>query len=184
MKSQTALGQLSRFYDLPTFGHAGASDSSAVDFQCGMEMMWSILISAQAGLNLCHDVGYLGSGLLFSIGSLLLGDEVISAVSHFMGGIEVHKETLALDVINKVGPEGNFLSEETTIKFLKQEGWYPGLLNRKQLQVWKAEGSKTVNQRLEEEVYKLIEADVPPLISDDEIKEIDKIIADREKNLA
>ena len=52
------------------------------------------------------------------------------------------------------------------------------------MQIWKSEGSKALNQRVEEEVHKLIEADVPSLISDDEIKEVDKIIAEREKNLA
>lgn len=183
MKSQAALGQISRFYDIPTFGFAAISDSATIDVQCGMEMMWSVLINALAGLNLCHDVGYLNSGLIFSLESLLLGDDIIAAVNHFMGGIEVNEETLALEVINKVGPEGNFLSEEHTMRFLKQEGWYSRLLNRKQFQAWKGEGSKTVNQRLEENVHRIIEEDVPPLISSDEMKELDRIIGGREKNL-
>jgi len=183
MKSQVALGQISRFYNLPTFGFAAVSDSPAIDVQCGMEMMWSVLVNALAGLNLCHDVGYLNSGLVFSLESLLLGNDIISAVSHFTDGIEVSEETLALDVIDKVGPEGDFLLEETTAKFLKQEGWYSQLLNKKQFQAWKADGSKTVNQRLEEKAHKIIEEDVPPLISNDEMKELDKIIAEREKKL-
>jgi len=86
-------------------------------------------------------------------------------------------------VIDKVGPEGDFLSEESTTKFLKQEGWYSQLLNKKQFQAWKADGSKTVNQRLEEKAHKIIEEDVPPLISNDEMKELDRIIAEREKKL-
>lgn len=183
MKSQAALGQISRFYNLPTFGFAAVSDSTTIDVQCGMEMMWSVLINALAGLNLCHDVGYLNSGMVFSLESLLLGDDIISAVSHFTDGIEVNEETLALDVIDKVGPEGDFLSEESTAKFLKQEGWYSQLLNKKQFQAWKADGSKTVNQRLEEKAHQIIEEDVPPLISNDEMKELDKIIAEREKKL-
>jgi len=184
MKSQAALGQISRFYGIPTFGFAAVSDSNTVDAQCGMEMMWSVLVNALAGLNLCHDVGYLNSGLIFSLESLLLGDDIISAVSHFADGIQVDEETLALDIIDKVGPEGNFLSEGHTVKFLKQEGWYSQLLNKKQFQAWQAGGSKTVNQMLEEKAHKIIEEDVPPLISNDEMKELDKIIAGREKKLA
>ena len=184
MKSQAALGQITRFYNIPTFGFACVSDSASIDVQCGMEMMWSTFINALAGLNLCHDVGYLNSGLLFSLESLLLGDEIISAVNHFMNGIEVNEETLATDLINKVGPEGSFLSEENTLKFFKKEGWYSPLLNRKHFQAWKAEGSKTVNQRLAEKAHKIIEEDVPALISNDAMKELDKIIAEREKKLA
>ena len=184
MKSQAALGQISRFYGIPTFGFSCVTDSAEIDAQCGMEMMWSALVNALAGLNLCHDVGYLSSGMIVSLESLLLADEIISAVSHFMEGIEVNEETLALDVIEKVGPAGNFLSEKHSIRFLKKEGWYPRFLNRKNFQTWKTEGSKTVNQRLEEKAHQIIEEDVPPLISEDEMKELDKIIAEREKKLA
>ena len=183
MKSQAALGQISRFYNIPTFGFACMTDSATVDAQCGMEMMWSALISALAGLNLCHDVGYLNSGLLISLESILLGDEIISAVSSFIDGIQVNEETLALDLINKVGSEGNFLSEEHTIRFLKQEGWYPQFLNKKHFKAWRAGGGETVNRRLEEKAHEIIEEDVPPLISEVEAKELDRIIADRKKRL-
>ena len=184
MKSQAALGQISRFYNIPTFGFACITDSVTVDVQCGMEMMWSALINALAGLNLCHDVGYLNSGLIASLESILLGNEIISAVSSFIDGIQVNEETLALDVIEKVGPAGNFLSEKHSIRFLKKEGWYPRFLNKKSYQTWKAEGSKTINQGLEEEAHKIIEEEVSPLLSDDEVKELDKVIAAREKELA
>jgi len=183
MKSQAALGQISRFYNIPTFGFACVSDSAEVDAQCGMEMMWSALVNALAGLNLCHDVGYMNSGLIVGLESLLLGDEIISAVSHFVNGIEVNEDTLALDVIEKVGPEGNFLSEEHTTQFFKQEGWYPWVLNRKHFQLLKSEGGKTINQRLGEKAHQIIEEDVSPLISDDEMKELDKIIVARERKL-
>lgn len=123
-------------------------------------------------------------GLLFSLESLPPGNEIIPAVNHFMNGIEVNDVTLALEVINKIGPEGNFLMEENTRKFLKKEGWYPKFLNREKFQARKAEGSKTINQKLEQEVHKIIEEDVDPLISDDEMKGIDKVIAEREKKLA
>jgi len=183
IKAQAALGQISRFYNIPTFGFACCTDSTAVDVQCGMEMLWSILINALAGLNLCHDIGYLNSGLLFSLEALLLADEIISAVNQFMAGIEVNDDTLAVDLINKVGPEGNFLSEEHTLRFLRKEGWYPQFLNRKNYEAWKAGGCKTVNQRLEQKVHQIIEEDIPPLVSTDEMKELNKIIAEREKKL-
>jgi len=183
MKSQAALGQISRFYNIPTFGFACVSDSAEIDAQCGMEMMWSALVNATAGLNLCHDVGYMNSGLIVSLQSLLLADEIISAVRHFMEGIEVNEETLGLDVIEKVGPGGNFLSEEHTAQFFKQEAWYPRVLNRKPYQSLKAEGGKTINQRLTEKAHQIIKEDVPSFISDDEMKELDKIIASREREL-
>jgi trimethylamine--corrinoid protein Co-methyltransferase len=183
MKSQVALGQMSRFYNIPTFGFACVTDSAEIDAQCGMEMMWSALVNASAGLNLCHDVGYMNSGLIVSLESLVLADEVISAVSHFMNGIEVNETSLALDVIEKVGPEGNFLSEEHTRLFFKQEGWYPHILNRKRFQPLRSEGNKTMVRKLQDKAQKLLDTDIPPRVSDAEMKEIDKVIKARKREL-
>ena len=183
MKAQAALGQIGRFYNLPIFGYAGATDSATIDVQCGIEMMWSVLINALAGLNLCHDVGYMSSGLLGSLEAILLGNEIISAVSTFMDGIQINEETLALEIINKVGSDGNFLGEEHTIKFLRQESWYPQFLNRKQFKSWQSEGGRTVNQALRERACQIIEEDAPPLISEVEAGELDRIIAHQEKQL-
>jgi len=183
MKSQVALGQISRFYGIPTFGFACVTDSADIDAQFGTEVMWSALVNALAGLNLCHDVGYMNSGLIVSLESLLFADEIISAVSHFMNGIEVNEETLALDVIEKVGPLGNFLAEEHTIRFLEQETWHSKIMNRKHFRSIITKGGKTIKQKLEEKAHQIIEEEVSPLVSDDEVKELDKIIAAREKEL-
>ena len=183
MKSQVALGQISRFYGIPTFGFACVTDSADIDAQFGTEVMWSALINALAGLNLCHDVGYMNSGLIVSLESLLFADEIISAVSHFMNGIEVNEETLALDVIEKVGPLGNFLAEKHTVKFLKQETWHPQMLSRKHFRSIITKGGKTMKQKLEEKAHQIIEEEVSPLVSDDEAKELDKIIAARKRKL-
>jgi trimethylamine--corrinoid protein Co-methyltransferase len=100
-----------------------------------------------------------------------------------MEGIEVNEETLAVDILERVGPGGNFLTEEHSIKYMKKEGWYPRFLNRDGFQAWKSGGSKTVNQRLEEKAHQIIEEDAPLLISEVEAKELDTIIAYREKQL-
>ncbi|UCD54410.1 MAG: trimethylamine methyltransferase family protein [Dehalococcoidia bacterium] len=183
MKSQIALGQISRFYGIPTFGFACVTDSADIDAQFGTEVMWSALTNALAGLNLCHDVGYMNSGLIVSLESLLFADEIISAVSHFMNGIEVNEETLALDVIEKVGPLGNFLTEKHTVRFLEQETWHSKIMSRKHFRSIITKGGKTIKQKLEEKAHQIIEEEVSPLLSDDEVKELDKIIAAREKEL-
>jgi len=87
-------------------------------------------------------------------------------------------------VIERVGPGGNFLTEKHSVNYMKKEAWYPRFLNRDGFQAWKSRGSRTVNQRLEERAYQILDEDTPPLASDAEIKELDKIIAAREKSLS
>jgi trimethylamine--corrinoid protein Co-methyltransferase len=181
MKSQSALGQLSRFYNIPTFGFACCTDSSEIDVQCGLEMFWSAFINALSGLNLCHDIGYMNSGLIFSLEGILLSDEIIGAVKFFMEGIEVNDDTLALDLIDSVGPSGNYLAEEHTLQYFKREGWYPRFMNRKTYEVWMNEEKRSVKEKLEARVHEILEEDTPPLISKAKMREIDTIIKNREK---
>ncbi|MBN2322719.1 MAG: trimethylamine methyltransferase family protein [Spirochaetes bacterium] len=181
MKSQAALGQLSRFYNIPTFGFACCTDSSDIDVQCGVEMFWSAFVNALSGLNLCHDIGYMNSGLIFSLESILLSDEIIGAVKFFMEGIEVNDDTLALDLIDRVGPSGNYLAEEHTLQYFKREGWYPKYMNKKTYEVWVRENKRSVKEKLEVRVHEILEEEAPSLISKEEKKEIDAIIKERQK---
>ena len=56
-------------------------------------------------------------------------------------------------------------------------------MNRQSFSSIKSEGGETIKQRLSDKAHQIIEEDVVPLVSDDEMKEFDKIIAGREKHL-
>ncbi|MBW2122635.1 MAG: trimethylamine methyltransferase family protein, partial [Deltaproteobacteria bacterium] len=107
------------------FSTAGCSDAKTLDEQAGLEAGLSILMAAQSGANLIHDVGYLESGLLGSLDMLVLADEAISMVKRILNGISVNQDTLALDVISRVGPGGHFLDDDHTISHFKEEIWMP-----------------------------------------------------------
>ena len=53
-----------------------------------------------------------------------LADEIIGALKHYIRPIRIDEDTLALDLINQVGPGGNFLAETHTIKHIKSL-WQP-----------------------------------------------------------
>lgn len=56
---------------------------------------------------------------------IVMSDEIIGLVKQIIKGIEVTLETLAVELIHKVGPGGHFLAEEHTVKHLRSEHWYP-----------------------------------------------------------
>ncbi|MGD8345530.1 MAG: trimethylamine methyltransferase family protein, partial [Desulfobacterales bacterium] len=104
-----AQAEVAQSFGLPTWGLAGATDAKVLDAQAGSEAAFSILAQGLAGLNLIHDVGYMSNGMVCSTAQLILGDENIGMAKRFMRGIEVSQETLAREVIEKVGPGGHFL---------------------------------------------------------------------------
>jgi trimethylamine--corrinoid protein Co-methyltransferase len=137
---------------LPTWGLAGATDAKVLDAQAGLESGFSVLAQGLAGLNLIHDVGYMDMAMVCSAEMLVLGDEAIGMAKRFIRGIEVTQETLARDVVEKVGPGGHFLQEDHTYRRFRTELWRPSLLARQEYSIWQAEGAKDVNQRIREKL--------------------------------
>lgn len=127
------------YYGLPVWGFAGCSDSKLPDIQAGIESALWIMWAALSGANLIHDVGYIESGLTCSYEMIVLGDEIISFVRRLLAGIRITPETLALAVIDAVGPGGDFLGTDHTHDHFR-EVWYPRLFDRRMLAAWQEAG--------------------------------------------
>jgi trimethylamine--corrinoid protein Co-methyltransferase len=151
-----SLVRMAQYYNLPVFTTAGCSDAQSFDQQAGMEAGFNILISGLAGGNLIHDLGYIGVGLTSSMEHLLLCNEAAGAVKYLLRGVEVSPATLALELIEKVGPGGNFITERHTLENFRGQMFMTKLLNRNNYDNWKAEGSKTFAQRANEKVKQIL----------------------------
>jgi trimethylamine--corrinoid protein Co-methyltransferase len=124
-----------RLYKLPVWGFAGCSDSNTADMQAGIDSAMWILWTALCGANLVHDVGYIESGMTCSYEMIVVGDEVIGFVRRLLGGFEISPEALALDVIDEVGPGGEYVSTDHTFRHFR-ECWYPRVFSRMSHQSW------------------------------------------------
>lgn len=169
---------------LPVFGTCGCSDSKELDEQAATEATFSTLMSALCGANLVHDIGYLEYGLLGSMEMVVLTHEVIGMAKRIMRGIEVNDDTLALDVIDKVGPGGQFLAEDHTLKHFRQEQFFPRLVDRQNWARWVASGRKPMRQRLNEEVRRILSEHEPQQLPQDRREEISSIVSEADKQLA
>jgi trimethylamine--corrinoid protein Co-methyltransferase len=93
-----------------------------------------------------------------------MGNEVIGMAKRFIEGIRVDRETLAREVIEKVGPGGHFLQEDHTVRHFRNELWMPKLLVRQHREVWQASGAKDMAQRVGDRVREIVDShQVPPL---------------------
>lgn len=156
MLLESALISMARFYRLPLFCFAGCSDSLLFDQQASLEGAMRILMSSLCGGNLVHDVGYIESGLTTSFEQIVVSNEVIGMVRRITQGFEINEETLALDLIHEIGPGGEYLTSEHTLKHFKKN-WHPDLILRTPHEKWKAEGGKDLGQRAQEKVLRIIE---------------------------
>lgn len=146
---------MAHYYGLPMFALGGCSDSKCVDQQAGIEAALTLMVTALTGGNIVHDLGYLESGLCYSLAQLVVCDEIIGWLEHFIRGVEVNEETLAVDLIDQVGPDGQFLDNEHTLTHFRDR-WYPGLIDRENYDNWMTKGGRTLEQRAAERVAEIL----------------------------
>ncbi len=166
---------LARYYDLPTWGAGGATDSKVVDTQAGIEATTSIMAAFLTRCNLVHDVGYIEYGTTSSMEMLVVADEIIRDIRFIMGGVEVSERTLAREAIHRVKPGAGFLAEDHTLKNWKWAQWRPELIDRSRYDRWVSQGSKDMTKRANERARKILaEHQVPalPQAAEDEIAQV------------
>lgn len=171
---KAAMSQMAQFYQLPFFGTAGAADAKFPDTQAGAEAAFSLLSAALIGANLVHDAGsWLDHGSLASPAYMVLINEILYMVKQYLNGITIDEESLAIDLIDKIGPGGHYLNEDHTMQHFK-DIWYSDLFDRKVYDVWLEEGGHKFDQRLQAKTEELMKHQPEPL-ADDILQELEKM---------
>jgi trimethylamine--corrinoid protein Co-methyltransferase len=159
-----ACCDLARYYGLPTWGAAGATDSKVVDAQAAAEAAISIMTAFLTRCNLVHDVGYTEYGTTSSMEMLVIADEIIRDVRFIMDGIEVSERTLARDAIDRAKPGSGFLADDHTLDNWKWAQWRPELIDRSRYDRWVKQGRKDMTRRANERARQILaEHQVQPL---------------------
>jgi trimethylamine--corrinoid protein Co-methyltransferase len=134
------------------------------------------MLSALAGNNLIHDLGYLDNGMTSSLELLTICNEMVSQVRRFLQGIPVSPETLAVDTIAAIGPGNHYLTHPETKAHHRQQIWRPELISRLGYDVWKAQGELTLRQRARAKLLNILETHEPQPLSEEILREMDVLL--------
>ena len=149
--------QMAQFYKIPMYGTGGMSDSKVVDAQAGYESANTAMVVALSGCNYIHDAfGLLEFCTTLSYEKMVVDNDSVGMVLRAVKGVEVSKETLAVDIIKEVGPGGHFLDHEHTVTHVRDEFYFPKLADRQQRVVGEAEGSKDIFTRAHEKAHHIL----------------------------
>ncbi len=165
---------LAHHYHIPTFGAAGCSDAKIFDAQAAAEATLTLYENTISGANLIHDVGYLDSAMTGSLELVLFSNEIIGWLRRYLQKIEINEDTLALDLIHEIGPDGHFLETEHTFKHI-YEDWTPTLFDRLDFYRWAERGSTTLQDRANQKVKEIIENHRTEPLSADVIQKLNTI---------
>jgi trimethylamine--corrinoid protein Co-methyltransferase len=134
-----------------------------------------------AGANLIYGAGMIESGVTFDFGQLVMDNEFVRMVRHAVGGVPVTDELLGVDDIREVGPFGDFLSLDSTLKFMRSQS-QSRLIDRRVREDWAADGGSDLYARSTAEARRLLDEHEPEPLPDDVLREIRAIVdgADRD----
>jgi trimethylamine--corrinoid protein Co-methyltransferase len=163
-----AAVQLAKLYQLPVYASAGVSEAKSPDIQAGCEKGLTILLVGMAGADYIHlAAGMLDSGNAISYEQYIIDDEVIGMVKRVLAGIRVNKETLGFDVIKKVGPGGNYVTEDHTIEHMLDEFFYPNPSVRLNFDIWQEAGQPDMLRRAVIQVQQILHDEKGDLLARD-----------------
>jgi trimethylamine--corrinoid protein Co-methyltransferase len=164
-------------YHLPSFAIAGASDAKVFDSQAASEAALSLFAVTLGGANLIHDLGYLDCAMTGSLELLLLCNEIVSWLKHYFSDIEISKETLALDLIQDVGPDKYFLQTPHTLQHVRED-WWPSLFDHYDYQSWNELGETTLKDRAQKKIQQILESRSPGKLAPEVKKQLKEIMSE------
>jgi len=169
-----AIHQMADHIKVPNYNSSGLTDSKLPDAQAGWEKAMTTLLAAMGGSNYIHHAaGMLESMLALAYEQFVIDDEIIGMSSKVLKGIDVDPEHLALEVIDAVGPGGNFMMSPHTLEHMRQEYFDGnGVTDAKSRDNWEKEGSQDAFVRARGLVRTLLANEEKPYIS----KDIDQAI--------
>jgi trimethylamine--corrinoid protein Co-methyltransferase len=173
---------MGRYYDMPTYGFGGCSDSKLPDAQAGAEVMMNGMLAALGGTNLIHDCGYLAGGSIGSMEMAVICNEIVGMISRIVQGVKVNEETLAVDIIKSVGPGGHYMSQKHTLEHVR-ELYIPSLFDRESEVAWVKAGKKDVRDIARMKAKQILREHSPTPLPKDVQLRLKEIVKEAEKQL-
>jgi trimethylamine--corrinoid protein Co-methyltransferase len=180
-----AISQLgSELYGLAPQGIGLDSDGYVME-QSLFQKAQNSIFQCMAGGKLIIGAGAVEACMALNPAQLVIDDEIMHIARRWVRSIEVNENTLAVDVIRKVGPRGQFLTEEHTLNNLRTgELIATEIFERDRRELWEAKGSKSLEQKAREKGLALLAKHQVPPLPEEVLRELAAIVKRADTELA
>lgn len=152
-----AVAQMAQHYRIPCYLTVGVTDSKLPDSQAAHESSTNCLLAALAGGNYLHQAfGLLDGALTISYAQFVIDNDIAGSCYRALRGIEVNPDTLGFDVIARVGPGGNFMTQKHTVAHMRTEMFQPRVSVLQEYQAWLSGGGEGSRQKAEKVVSDIL----------------------------
>jgi trimethylamine--corrinoid protein Co-methyltransferase len=171
-----AITQIAHSFGVPSLTGGFDTTASVPGTQSAIEGFPQGLSVVLGGADLIVGLGLLEDAKTLSLEKMFIDDEMVRMIRRLADGIVVNDETIALDLIEKVGVGGMFLAERHTIKHLREEQFLPRLIDRRSADLWERDGAKTIEDRARAMVAEALQQPVPHPLDPGLVRKLDTMI--------
>ena len=176
-----ASAELAHRYGLPAHVGIFATGAKTPDYQAGQEKGLASFASWFAGADMLCAAGVLHDERVFSAAGMLLDAEAFDLVRNVSLGFDVDEETMAVEVIERVGPAGHFLGEEHTLRHMR-EAWMSRFMDTETWEAWEEAGKPQPPDRAAEFARELLATHEPMGLPPGAEERIWEVIAAHERD--
>jgi trimethylamine--corrinoid protein Co-methyltransferase len=169
--------EMGKYYQLPVEGSGGGTDTFTPSIQGSYERALNILPAMLSWPDLMVGCGLMGGSMVMSLEQLLIDVEIFRMNKQLHRGIPSQSEAWLDEVIQKVGPGGNYLGEKSTVKNMRSGEWLiPHLGMHETHKAWQSSGKKDILDETREKVDQILKTHKPLPLGDDIEKELAGIL--------
>jgi len=171
-----AACQMARYYGLPAESAPGGTDSQELDIQNGYEKAAMKLASHLAWPDIIVGPGMLDGSMVSSLEQMYIDVEIFRLARKAQSGMDTSHGKWLMELIEEVGPGGNYLGEASTLMSIQDGEWYlPDMGSHTSFEDWVKGGKKNVLAQIREKVDQILETYEPLPLGEDVEKELAKI---------
>ena len=157
-----ACGEMMAHYGLPHCGTSGSGGGWGADLLAADGFWLNHLTSCVGAVGLAPFVGGNFDSLVFSPAAAVYADQIIGQARRFAEGFTLDPAAAGLGEIDQVGPGGNFLTADLTLRHFREADFRSPIFPRLSLEAWQAQGSSKAGDLLRERTVDLLAHAPPP----------------------
>ena len=127
-----------------------------------------------------YGVGMLDSGMTWDYAQAVMQNELVRMIVKAVEGLPITDDLMALDVIESVGPGGEYITHAHTYENMKQQSQVE-LFDRNTREAWEAAGAKNIVDASYEKALDILKNHTPEPLSDSHRAALNEIFQEAEE---
>lgn len=157
--------QMARFYNIPSGGYIGLTNSKVNDAQSGYETGMSVVAGYLGGVDVFNMAGLLDALMAFDFAKAVIDNEIALMLKRIRRGFEFSEENFALDQIAEIGPGGMFAGTEHTLERMRTAMLLTEIADRDPRAQWLERGGLDSHARALLKAKEILTRDNPAVFS-------------------